>query len=159
MPTRNFTGKGWGVDPKRRGDESEATARDLVLLLRSEHSSISVDRKTKTQHFHAVASRTCPPHRMCKTCGCKERRFSLAYGCRGRCRLRCSSEPGACALEVQYRPLLLVFLMHLHPGHRLLLQVAQPSRMPSLFYALSDLRRLRPMGLRGTGGLHVRLVC
>ncbi|CAB1101190.1 unnamed protein product [Ectocarpus sp. CCAP 1310/34] len=48
MPTTEFAGKGWGVDPRGKGSDSdELTAENCVLWL-SEYSYIGPDRKTAT---------------------------------------------------------------------------------------------------------------
>ncbi|CAB1106684.1 unnamed protein product [Ectocarpus sp. CCAP 1310/34] len=83
MPATEFAGKGWGVDPRGKGSNGdELTAGNCVLRL-SEYSYIGPDRKTVT-----LACGCNPEMYLCNRCRCKDRKCSLACGCRGLCTLR-----------------------------------------------------------------------
>ncbi|CAN0397553.1 unnamed protein product, partial [Pylaiella littoralis] len=81
MPKIDFKNHGWGVDPKAKGREAEELIGSNCVLWLSEHSYIGTDSKTKT--LTCGCHPDLPPHRMCRSCGCRGRKCSLACGCRG----------------------------------------------------------------------------
>ena len=93
MPDRPYAGHGWGIHPAAKGSDAERMTKENCIMWLSEHSYIDTDGKTVT------LACGCNPQaalkHKCKGCGCRQRKCSLACGCRGRCHLGGAPAPSA----------------------------------------------------------------
>jgi len=84
VPTRDFKGQGWGVDPTLKNFASLDITKENCVMWLSEHSYVGSDNKTKTLVCKDCRPPTTGKPINCQRCRCKlnDRKCSLSCGCR-----------------------------------------------------------------------------